>query len=100
MDALALPATATVASVPGAAVSEDGAIREVKPVTSDDVPKVLHSALSDAVAGKLRGVVVLMAYHGGGSLVHLSGGTIHLSEVSLLVDHWKFRHFLDQAEGR
>lgn len=79
---------------------EDGVLRELKAVTSDDVPAVLHEALSLAVQSKLRGVVVLMAYHGSPKLRHLSGGTINLGEVALMVDHWKWQHFDAEHKGR
>lgn len=74
-------------------MSEDGVIREIKPVTTDDVPGVLHEALSEAVAGKVRGVIVLMAYHGSTKLRHLHGGSINLAEVQHIIDHMKWQHF-------
>jgi len=80
-------------------VSDDDVLREVKPVTSDDVPKVLHEALSLAVQGKLRGVVVFMSFHGSTQLRHVQGGHMNLAEVSITVDHWKWQHFLSEQAG-
>lgn len=74
-------------------MTEPGVLHEVKPVTSDDVPAVLHDALGLAVAGQIRGVVVLLAFHGTTKLEHVAGGEISIAEVALLVDHWKFEHF-------
>lgn len=70
-------------------------IREIGPVTSDDVPAALRQALDQAVDGKLRGVVILMAHHGSVRLTYATGGTFNIAEASLLLDRLKFDHFCD-----
>ena len=71
-------------------------MRRVKPVTHDDVPKVLHDALSEAVQGKVRGVVVLLCYHEGLRMEHMTAGTMSISETSYLMDAWKWRQHQEQ----
>ncbi len=81
-------------------MSEDGGVRELKPIASDDVAAVLREALALAEAGKLRGVVLFMSHMGTSQLRHVQGGYMNLAEVSIVIDHWKWQHFQAESGGR
>lgn len=74
-------------------------LREIRPVTSDDVPGALRAALDQAVDGTLRGVVILMTHHGTQRLTYATGGHWNIAEIGLLIDRLKFDHFCDQRGG-
>jgi len=78
-------------------VSEDGGVRELKPIASHDVAAVLREALVLAEAGKLRGVVLFMSHMGTTQLRHVQGGHMNLAEVSIIIDHWKWQHFQSES---
>lgn len=75
----------------------DPPIRKVVPVTDEDVPKTLHEALSEAVQGEVRGVVVLLFYHDGHRMEHMSAGDMSLPDVFYLFDLWRFDQQLAHA---
>lgn len=74
-------------------------VRPLRPQTDDAVPAVLREALDKAVAGELRGVVVMLAYHDRTPYEHLTAGDLSLGDMLVLVESWKFAQFSKQEEG-
>jgi hypothetical protein len=64
-------------------------VRPFVPVTDDAVPAMLREALDLAVAGKLRGIVVLLAFHDRTPMVNLTAGDLSIADAVLLLESWK-----------
>lgn len=66
-----------------------GSLHQFVPQTSDDVPARLREALDLAVTGKLRGVVVLLAFHDRTPMRQFTAGTITIGDAMALLEYWK-----------
>lgn len=72
-------------------------LRQFVPQTSDAVPALLRGVLDLAIAGKLRGVVVLYAFHDRSPMGQGTAGDLSLAEAVLLLEHWKHQMLHGQA---
>lgn len=70
-----------------------GNVRAFVPETDDGVPRVLREALDLAVTSKLRGVVILMRFHGKDGYDHRAAGDLDLGDILLAFCGWVFHQF-------